>query len=88
MDDKCDQCSAVAIQKFQWPTSRGAQSANFCSACGSDRVTTEHHQMFMVNTGDHYCHAMKTQDAGSQATCIDCEWTGERRDLKKKGDTP
>ena len=35
MDDKCDQCRAVAIQKFQWPTSRGAQSANFCSACGS-----------------------------------------------------
>ena len=28
-----------------------------CPECGSDRVTTEHHQMFMVNGGDHYCHA-------------------------------
>ena len=41
-----------------------------CPECGSDRVTTEHHQKFMANTGDH------------------CEWMGERRDLKKKGDTP
>ena len=37
---------------------------------------------------DHYCHSMKPQDADSPATCIDCQWIGERRDLKKKGDTP
>ena len=43
-----------------------------CPACGSDQVTTEHHQKFMVNTGDHYCHSMKPQDADSPATCIDC----------------
>lgn len=59
-----------------------------CPECDSDRVTTEHHQMFMVNTGDHYCHSMKPQDADSPATCIDCEWMGKRRDLKKKVDTP
>ena len=59
-----------------------------CPACGSDRVTTEHHQKFMANTGDHYCHSMKPQDADSPATCIDCQWIGERRDLKKEGDTP
>lgn len=59
-----------------------------CPECGSDQVTTEHHQKFMVNTDDHYCHSMKPQDADSPATCIDCQWIGERRDLKKKGDTP
>ena len=40
-----------------------------CPECGSDRVTTEHHQMFMVNGGDHY-HAVKPQDADSPATCF------------------
>lgn len=43
-----------------------------CPACGSDQVTTEHHQMFMVNTQEHYCHSMKTQDSNSPATCLDC----------------
>ena len=40
-----------------------------CPECGSDRVTTEHHQMFMVNTSEHYCHSVKTHDADSPAIC-------------------
>ena len=53
-----------------------------CPKCGSERVTTEHHQMFMVNSGEHYCHSMKTQDPDSPATCLDCRWEGERKDLE------
>ncbi len=53
-----------------------------CPECGSDRVATEHHQMFMANTGEHYCHAVKPQDADSPATCLACRWEGERGDLK------
>ena len=55
-----------------------------CPECGSDKVTTEHHQMFMVNSGDHYCHSMKTQDSDSPATCLDCEWKGRRDQLKEQ----
>ena len=55
-----------------------------CPECGSDRVTTEHHQMFMVNGGDHYCHSVKPQDTDSPATCLTCRWEGERGDLKPK----
>ena len=54
-----------------------------CPECGSDRVATEHHQMFMVNTGEHYCHTVKPQDAASPAACLACRWEGERRDLKE-----
>ena len=53
-----------------------------CPECGSEEVATEHHQMFMVNTGEHYCHRMKTQDGDSPATCLGCRWTGLRQDLK------
>jgi hypothetical protein len=55
-----------------------------CPECGSDQVTTEHHESFMVNTGEHYCHSMKTHDIDSPATCLDCRWTGLNKDLKKK----
>lgn len=54
-----------------------------CPECGSDNVTSEHHQQFMVNTGDHYCHSMKVQDSDSPATCLECDWVGERKDLKE-----
>jgi hypothetical protein len=54
-----------------------------CPECDSKQVTTEHHQMFMVNTSEHYCHSMKTQDSDSPATCLDCRWTGQRHQLKE-----
>jgi len=52
-----------------------------CPECGSDQVTTEHHQKFMVNTMEHYNHSMKTQDSDSPATCLSCDWKGQRKDL-------
>ena len=53
-----------------------------CPACDSTEVTVSHLQRFMANTGDHYCHSVKTQDADSEATCLNCQWVGKRRDLK------
>ena len=55
-----------------------------CPECDSDKVTTEHRQMFMVNSGDHHCHSMKTQDSDSPATCLDCGWKGQRQQLKEQ----
>lgn len=52
-----------------------------CPECGSDQVTSEHHQAFMINTGEHYCHTMKTQDADSPSKCLTCGWEGELRNL-------
>jgi transcription elongation factor Elf1 len=52
-----------------------------CPECGSDQVTVTAEQMFMANTGDHYCHSVKTQDDDAKATCLDCRWEGERKDL-------
>ena len=52
-----------------------------CPECGSAEVAVTAEQMFMVNTGEHYCHSVKTQDDDSKATCLACRWTGERKDL-------
>ena len=52
-----------------------------CPECESLKVATTAEQMFMVNTGEHYCHSVKTHDADSKATCLDCRWTGRRDEL-------
>jgi len=52
-----------------------------CPECGSQEVTVSHLQRFMANTGDHWCHAVKTQDADSESTCLDCQWVGRRDQL-------
>ena len=49
-----------------------------CPECNSLEVTVTAEQMFMVNTGDHYCHSVKTQDSDATATCLTCRWTGQR----------
>ena len=52
-----------------------------CPDCGSTEVTVSHLQRFMANTGEHYCHSVKTQDGNSESTCLDCEWMGKRNQL-------
>lgn len=52
-----------------------------CPECGSDQVTVAHVQLFMANTGDHYCHSVETHDSDAPAYCITCYWRGERRHL-------
>lgn len=61
------------------------ESISVCPECGSEQVTSEHHQMFMVNTGEHYCHSVKTHDSDSPASCLKCGWKGVLSDLKESG---
>ena len=72
---------------FQNPraSARGAvkEPIYVCPECDSDRVTAEHIQTFMVYTGGHFSHSVKTHDSDSSATCLACWWKGERKDLKE-----
>lgn len=68
--------------RIKAPSKVEAPQILVCPECESDQVTTEHHQMFMVNTTKHYCHSMKPQDSDSPATCLTCDWKGERSDLR------
>lgn len=53
-----------------------------CPECDSTEVTVCHKQRFMANTGEHYVHAVKTQDSYTESTCLSCGWVGVRSDLK------
>ena len=55
-----------------------------CPKCESEEVALTAEQMFMANTGDHYCHSVKTQDPDATAICLDCRWTGIRSQLEEK----
>lgn len=59
-----------------------AEPTLHCPQCGSTEVTVTAEQMFMVNTGEHYCHSVKTQDHDAKASCLSCQWGGERHHLK------
>jgi hypothetical protein len=52
-----------------------------CPSCDSKNVTLTAEQKFMANTGEHYCHSVKTGDPNSKADCLDCNWQGVYTDL-------
>ena len=52
-----------------------------CPNCESDEVAVTAEQMFMVNSGEHYCHSVKTHDDDANVTCLSCDWIGRRDQL-------
>jgi hypothetical protein len=57
-----------------------------CPQCNSDMVTVEWITEYMVNSGDHYCHIMKTHDPDTRAHCLSCGWNGYRMNLVTDGE--
>lgn len=54
-----------------------------CPDCGCDTVTVTEEHSIMVNTLEHYCHSVKAYDNDAKARCLECEWTGQRDQLKE-----
>ena len=55
-----------------------------CPECGSDDCVVVAEQSFNVNTGDHWCHDVKTHDSDAKARCLNCDWNGRRDRLKEQ----
>ncbi len=53
-----------------------------CPECGTDQVIVKEVTSLMVNTFEHYCHSVKAHDSDAKCSCLQCEWSGERKDLK------
>jgi len=52
-----------------------------CPKCGGHEVTLAHEQLFMANSGAHYCHSVKIHDSNAKAGCLECQWHGHRNQL-------
>ena len=55
-----------------------------CPECQSSKVAVTEETMWMVNTGDHYCHSIKAHDSDAKVTCLKCKWEGQRHQLTTK----
>ena len=55
-----------------------------CPKCESEQVVVTAEQQFMVNTDEHYCHSVKTQDTAAKVICLECWWECERIQLEEK----
>lgn len=52
-----------------------------CPACGSTELIVYEITAFELNTGDFYCHSVKSHDGNATVRCCDCEWVGLRGDF-------
>lgn len=64
---------------------KAKEPALTCPECGSAEVTVTEESMWMVNSGEHYCHSVKAHDHDAKATCLTCRWEGRRDGLKQGG---
>ena len=57
------------------------QDLLLCPSCESPEVAVTAEQMFYINTGEHYCHSVKTHDSDATTSCLVCGWVGQRSQL-------
>jgi len=55
-----------------------------CPECEDENVLVISETSYHVNTGEFYCHSVKTHDFNATARCLKCYWSGERQDLHEK----
>lgn len=57
-----------------------------CPDCGSPNVAVTAEQMYLANSGEHYCDSVRINNHDAKATCLDCNWGGERRHLIERNE--
>ena len=52
-----------------------------CPKCKSSKVLLVEEHVYLANTLEHYCFAVKIQDPDAKSSCLDCDWSGIHSDL-------
>jgi len=52
-----------------------------CPECGNPDVLVRSMTSYYVNTGEFFCHSVKTHDSDAPVSCLLCDWDGLRQDL-------
>lgn len=53
-----------------------------CPNCDSSALLVYAETSYWINTGEHFCHSMKTHDSGAKVKCSDCDWEGKRSNVE------
>ena len=54
-----------------------------CPECGSNEVLVRSVTSYCVNSGDFYCHSVKTHDSDAEVMCLNCAFEGLLYELKE-----
>lgn len=49
-----------------------------CPECESENILVYSETSYNINTGEFYCHSIKTYDDIAKVRCIECDWEGKR----------
>ena len=52
-----------------------------CPEYSSSEVLVYAETAYEVNSGDFYCHSVKTHDSDARVRCNDCDWQGQQDKL-------
>ena len=55
-----------------------------CPECGTDKLLVYEETSYFVNTGEYFCHSVKSHDPDADVQCYDCDWVWVRIELKEE----
>jgi len=56
-----------------------------CPDCeNKDHLFVRAVETYYLNTGDFFCHSIKTHDSDAEVFCMECNWTGTRGRLESE----
>jgi len=55
-----------------------------CPECETEELFVRAVTTYYLNTGEFFCHSVKTHDSEADVFCMDCDWKGTRKDLEDK----
>ena len=55
-----------------------------CPDCGNEDLLVRAVETYYLNTGDFFCHSVKTHDSDAEVVCLECNWTGTRGRLESE----
>lgn len=53
-----------------------------CPCCGSSKLLVYSETAYWLNTGEHFCHSVKSHDKIAKVKCSDCDWQGKLKDVE------
>lgn len=53
-----------------------------CPQCHEDSLLVRAVTSYHFNTGEFFCHSVKTHDHNAPVCCLECDWEGTRADFK------
>lgn len=55
-----------------------------CPKCGNKEILISSKTSYKMNSGEFFCHSIKTHDSYAEVSCLDCGYEGTRKEVEDK----